>query len=267
MNTGFFKSSDSLERCVERLDRFDRITFAQLISDSEKPKRYVIKATYLYASKSQRKYRTFQPARGNLTQVNKEISTFDRFVVYGIPDSPHVAISFMKTPAATKQNLRFSNHLSPGQEVFMPRVISYLGPQNPEIVSLDPIIPVQTAITSAIVVLPPADVDAPNYTFFDFVTKTLNIFAATPQDNVCTGSFCDAQTNTASCPCTSSNPHKHWALGVIFSCDEFKDIARDKITVTSMKTAAVFISPEKLQWPLTNDAIDPFDLDDAVSYF
>ena len=148
----------------------------------------------------------------------------------------------------------------------MPCVTSYLGPKNLENMTLDPIIPVQVAITSTINVIPPADVDAPNYTIFEFVTKTLNIFAATQQDNVCTGSFCDSQTNTASCPCTTSDPHKHWVLGVSFSCDEFKDIARDKVTVTSMKTAVVFMSQEKLQWPLTNDAIDPFDLDDAVSW-
>ena len=175
-------------------------------------------------------------------------------------------IAFLKTPAATKHNLRFSNSRAPGQNVFiiMPRVVSYLGPQNPENVSNDPIIPVVTPVQSAINILPPADVDAANYTGFDFVTKTLNIFSATPQDNVCTGTFCDAQSNAATCPCTTSDPHKHWVLGITF-CDEFIDIARDQVTLTSLKTGAVFITVDKLQWPLTNDTIDPFDLDDAVS--
>ena len=72
MNTGFFKSCESLERCVERLDRFQDITFGHLISDQAKPMRYKVKAVYLYASKSLKKYRTYQPARGSLTQVNKD---------------------------------------------------------------------------------------------------------------------------------------------------------------------------------------------------
>ena len=269
MNSGFFKSSEPLDRCVGRLDRFEAITFGQLISDAPKPVRYRIKATYLYASKSQKKYRTFQPARGSLTQVNKEISTFDRFVVYGVPGTPHVLISFFKTPASTKHALRFSNYMSPGTDVYliMPRIASYLGPQNPEIITNDPVIPVATSQVSTINVMPPADVEAPNYTCFDFVTKSLNVFAATPQDNVCTGSFCDAQTNNASCPCTSSDPHKHWALGITFTCAEFDDIARSHIVLTSLKTSSVFISADKLQWPLTNDAIDAFDLDDSVSFY
>ena len=267
MNSGFFKSSESLERCMEKLGRFEDITFGQFTTDSPKPMRFKIKATYLYASKSQKKYRTFQPARGNLTQVNKEVTTFDRFLLLGIPGTPHVMISFLKTPAATKQNLRFNNHFAPGTDVFviMPRLASYLAPQNPEFVTNDPIIPVPTPSTATIIVMPPADVDAPNYTCFDFVTSTLNIFAATPQDNVCTGTFCDAQTNNASCACTMCDTHKHWALGVTFTCDEFQDIARDHVTLTSSKTSGVFIANEKLQWPLTNDTIDPFDLDDAVS--
>ena len=267
MLTGFFKSSESLERCVEKLDRFEETSFAQLISDQVKPIRYKVKATYLYCSKSQKKYRTFQPAKGSLTQVDKEITTFDRFLVLGLPETPHVMISFLKTPAASKQALRFSNHMAPGDNVFviMPRVISYLGPQNPEVLTSDPIIPIATSAMLQRPILPPADVDAPNYTFFDFVTHSLNIFCATPQDNVCTGTFCDSQTTTASCACTATDPHKHWALCVTFTCDQFSDIARDHVSLTSKRASAFFIAQEKLQWPLTNETIDPFDLDDAVS--
>ena len=268
MLTGFFKSSEPLERCVEKLDRFADTSFAQLISDQAKPIRYKVKAIYIYCSKSQKKYRTFQPAKGTLTQVNKEITTFDRFLVLGVPETPHVMISFLKTPAASKQALRFSNHMAPGDNVcvIMPRVISYLGPQNPEILTSDPIIPIARTAFLERPILPPADVDAPNYTYFDFVSNSLNVFSATPQDNVCTGTFCDSQTITASCACTATDPHKHWALCVTFTCDEFCDIARDHVSLTSKRTSAFFIAEEKLQWPLTNETIDPFDLDDAVSF-
>ena len=51
----------------------------------------------------------------------------------------------------------------------MPRVISYLGPQKPEIMSLDPIISLEMATfietfieTSTFIVLRPTDVDVPN---------------------------------------------------------------------------------------------------------
>ena len=46
----------------------------------------------------------------------------------------------------------------------MPRVLSYLGPQNPEVVTSDPLIPVATSLTTLANVMPAADVDAPNYT-------------------------------------------------------------------------------------------------------
>ena len=191
MLTGFFKSSESLERCVEKLDRFEETSFAQLISDQAKPIRYKVKATYLYCSKSQEKYRNFQPAKGSLTQVNKEITTFDRFLVLGVPETPHVMISFLKTPATSKQALRFSNHMAPGDNVYVikPRVISYLGPEYPEVLTSDPIIPIASTALLEQPILPPADVDAPSYTFFDFVTRSLDVFSATPQDNVCTGIF------------------------------------------------------------------------------
>ena len=269
MNSGFFKSSEPLDRCVARLDRFEAITFGQLISDAPKPVRFRIKATYLYASKSQKKYRTFQRARGTLTQVNTEISTFDRFIVYGVPGTPHVLITFLKTPAATKHVMRFSNYMSTGTDVYIitPRIASYLGPQNPEFITNDPVIPVDSSPIATINVMPPADVEAPNYTCFDFVTKSLNVFSATTQDYVCTGSFCDAQTKNASCLCTSSDPHKHWALGMTFTCAQFENIATSHFAMTSMKTSSVFISADKLQWPLTNDATDAFDLDHCVSFF
>ena len=72
MNTGSFKSSEPLERCVEKLDRFQEINFGYLISEQAKSSRFRIKATYLYASKAQKKYRMFQPARGSITQINRD---------------------------------------------------------------------------------------------------------------------------------------------------------------------------------------------------
>ena len=266
MTTGFFKVSESLERCGARLDRFEEISFGRFISDQNKPQRYKLKVVYLYASKSQKRYRTFQPAKGILTQVNKDITTFDRFLVLGIPQSPHVVISFLKTPAATKNVLRFSSSISPGDELFviMPQINSYLGPQNPEISTFDPLIPIATSVTLPNAVLPPTDVDAPNYTWFDFISKSIKVFTATAQDNVCTGTFCDAQTVVATCPCTCADSQKHWALALTFTCEEFNDIARTQISLVSKRSSRVFISVEKLAWPLTNDSIDQFELDDAV---
>ena len=104
MNTGSFKSSEPLERCVEKLDRFQEINFGYLISEQAKSSRFRIKATYLYASKAQKKYRMFQPARGSITQINKEITIFDRFSVLWVPGTPHVWVSFLKSAASTKQS-------------------------------------------------------------------------------------------------------------------------------------------------------------------
>ena len=80
-----------------------------------------------------------------------------------------------------------------------------IGPQNTETFTTDPVIRVITPPIATIPILPPADVDAPNYTCHDFVTKLSNVCAATQQDSVYTASFCDEQTNNSSCPCIASD--------------------------------------------------------------
>ena len=78
--SGFFKVSESWETCQTKVDGFKDISFGSLISNENKPAKYKIRATYLYATRAQKKYRTFQPARGSLAQVNKDITTvFIRF--------------------------------------------------------------------------------------------------------------------------------------------------------------------------------------------
>ena len=64
----------------------------------------------------------------HLAAVNKEVTTFDRFLVLGIPSSPHVMTMFLKTPAATKLNLKLSQPMSPGSPLYviMPRIVSFL---------------------------------------------------------------------------------------------------------------------------------------------
>ena len=177
---GFFKPSASLDMCVNNLHRFQDVSFGTLISSDKKPRLFKIQAVYLYATKSQKKYRMYAPAKGNLAAVNKEITTFDRFLVLGIPSSPHVVTMFLKTPAATKLNLKFSQHLSPGSPLYviMPRIVSFLSPQNPEIVSSDPLIPVANNTFQQLYTLPPADVDSPNFTWFDFASTTVEVFQA-----------------------------------------------------------------------------------------
>ena len=263
---GFFKPGASLEMCVNNLRRFDDVSFGTLISSDRKPRLYKVQAIYLYATKSQKKYRMYAPAKGNLTAVNKEITTFDRFLVLGIPSSPHVVTMFLKTPAATKLNLKFSQHMSPGSPLYiiMPRIVSFLSPQNPEIVSADPLIPVPTNSFRQLYTLPPADVDSPNFTWFDFASNSVEVFQANAQDSVCIGTFCDSQTNQLSCPCTCTVPEKKWVLSLTFMCDELAGIARDQVVFVSQALSRVFVSNEMLKWPLTNDIIDPFDMDDAV---
>ena len=138
---GFCKPGDSLEKCVANIHRFTDVSLGYL-SSKKKPRLYKVRVIYLYATKSQKKYRMYAPAKGNLAAVNKEVTTFDRFLVLGIPSSPHVMTMFLKTPAATKLNLKFSQLMSPGSplHVIMPRIVSFLSTQNPEIVSADPLI-------------------------------------------------------------------------------------------------------------------------------
>ena len=154
---------------------------------------------------------TSQPAKGYLTQVNNEATSFDRFLVYCIPSSPHVMISFLK-PQQQRNNLRFSTHMPPGHPVYviMPRAISYFSPQNPEFVASDSIIPVSEYFLLQLYTLHPADVGAPNFIWFDFVSNKIKVFTATAQDNICTGSFCEAQITQKIYPCTVSIPYKHW---------------------------------------------------------
>ena len=263
---GFFKPGDSLQKCVANLQRFTDVPFGTLRSSEKKPRLYKVRVIYLYATKSQKKYRMYAHAKGNLAAVNKEVTTFDRFLVLGIPSSPHVMTMFLKMPAATKLNLKFSQLMSPGSPLYviMPRIVSFLSPQNPEIVSADPLIPVSSDTFEQLYTLPPADVDSPNFTWFNFASTTVEVFQANAQDNVCIGTFCDSQTSQLSCPCTCTVPEKKWVLSLTFMCSELADFARDQAVFVSQALLRVFICNDMLKWLLTNDIIDPFDLDDAV---
>ena len=87
----------------------------------------------------------------------------------------------------------------------MPRIVSFLSPQNPKIVSADPLIPVPNNTFQQLYTLPAADVDSPNFTWFDFASTTVEVFQANAQNNVCVGTFGDSQL---SCPCTCTVPKK-----------------------------------------------------------
>ena len=156
-------------------------------------------------------------------------------------------VCFLKTPASTKCNLRFSCHMSPGDEVFltMPRIVSYLSSQNREIAIFDPFIPAPNIVNIGSIpkyTLPPTDVESPNFTYFDFVSHSIEVFAATPQDNLCTGNFCDDQSIANSCPCTIADNHEHWSMCLTFNCAEVANIAREHVTLVSKSMSRVFIS-------------------------
>ena len=117
-------------------DRFQERSFVHLNSQQMDRIRYKVKSTNIDCSTN---YQKFQSAKGNWTQVSKQMQTnndINRFVVLRLlPETPHIRVSFVKTLVAKNQSLRFRKHLTSGDAVHVirPRFICYKGTQNHEI--------------------------------------------------------------------------------------------------------------------------------------
>ncbi len=263
----FLKSAYNLAECQRRMPRFNTVTFAD-ITDNPHPMQNLVKvrATVLYSTKAIKKYRTVVPAKNKLPSSNREITTFHRFLVFGIPGSVNTMVLFSKNASQTKDLLRFSSEFRPGDDVWilLPQVQSYLSPQTPEITTNEPFVPCEPAEWPMYVeIQPPDDVEVDNYVHFDFITQSLSVNAGV-QDNMCMGSLCDGQNENASCACTNPGNQRRWLVALTVMCDEIQSNTRCGVSLTSERTSRVFVHGDALSWPLANHWNDALDLHTSV---
>ena len=254
------------EQCQQLLNRYEPVDFSQLTDlDERKPRRFFLKATYLHASKSARQMRTWMPNKKGSGGAYKETPVCDRFLVFGVPGTSHILLCFTPSPQVSKKVLRFSSTVKPGQLMYLinPDVKSFLG-DNLVVILNNPLLPVPN-VNQFDPVLPPTDLDKPHYAHFNFVTKSLRLASVSPSDSVCSGSFCDGQSETKACACIVSDCRKHWALNFIIICDEFEAMAKDDISYTSTQTTALFVANNVQVLPLSDPHIDSINMEDNVS--
>ncbi len=264
----FLKISWDVNTCRNRLERFETVHFPDIILDDKKLRSPCkIKCVLLYSTRAVKKYRLSVPAKKNLQASSKEITTFDRFLLFGVPGTPHVMVMFLENKSKTKDVLKFSSQIRPGDDVYivMPSVVSFIAPQTPEVKTDEPLVPccpdeVQPLYQA---ILPPDDTKVENYVYFDFITTSLSVVSSC-EDQVCTGVFCDGQMEAGACGCTMVSAQKKWAVSLKAICDELDANARTDITVRSHRTSFVLVHQDTLSWPLVNDFIDPFAIHEAV---
>ena len=213
-----------------------------------------------------KKYKINVSAKRNLVQSNREITTFDRFFVFGVPGTANTMVLFSKDSAQTKSLMRLSGHLRQGNAVWIlqPSCHGTLTPQTPEIPTAEALIACKEAILPPILVMPPADVLMEKYVYFDFITRKLDATAST-QDNVCACSFCDRQNGGGFRACTIAAPKKHWLVSLSLTMEELAPKTRSDVVFCSERTTRVFVDANTLMWPMSNAWIDPVHIDDAVS--
>ncbi len=246
--------------------RFIEVDFGQITSNVRMVGELIkIRAKLLYSSKYSKKHHLKYPAKDQLPAYTKEVKFYDRFLVFGVPGTANAMGMFTHTIWQSNDMLRFSCYICPGDDVWivMPRVSSFLAPQTPEIFTKEPLVPCCDTYETVAHILPPADVLNENYQHFDFVTNTLTV-AASIQENVCTGSFCDGQTETSSCACLIASPESHWLVTLNLLCDELEANTRGAIDFCSERTSKTLVGDETLSLPASHDDVDALDLHDSV---
>ena len=246
-------------------NQFDLVTFSQLCDlDHRKPRRFYIRCSYLHAARSIKKMRTWQPNKKGSGGVMKETPSCDRFLVFSVPGTPHVMLVFTQNPYDTKILLRFSNDIRPGDAIYLPNpdVRSFIG-DNLVVTMSNPLIAM--AIANAYpIVMPPTNMEKAQYVSFNFVSKSIQLAAVVPTDGVCNGTFCDSQNERDSCACIVADSRRHWALKLTFVCDEFDEMAKGNVVLSSKASTNLFVVPAVTNLPLSDPLIDSTAMGDAV---
>ena len=119
---GFLKASFTLQQCQEKCEniRFPAIDFGVLSEGLAVLGKRKIVAVYLYSTAVKKPYmKLYQPKAKNGVARQQENVAYDRFHLFGNPNTPHVFIVFTETPAISGAFLRFGGSVSPGTEVFI----------------------------------------------------------------------------------------------------------------------------------------------------
>ena len=270
MSGGFLKFDWNLETCIKKVrEKFELSDFSELLDPNRqlRGKKTYMHVVYLYSTCNKKKFTIWEPRRGNKQQKVKTVTEhYDRFHAFGIPKTRNVVLMFTTKEQESRDFLRFSKSLYPGEDVLlvMPRQEGQVV-QSPVINVRDPVLPIGTNLSIAVAVPPPSKVSQASYNFFDFVSKSVYIICATTIDNTCKGSLCDGQTGKDACACVAAPPAKHWSLQIAFGCDEFEAIDKDEVAIISNQVCRLFVHDSIRKWPLNNESLDPLDLDDSVS--
>ena len=261
-----FSTLDNLNAAQDQVVRnFIQINYSELISFERKPLRYNLPAVVLHASKSARKMRSWKPNKnGGGSMV--ESPSCHRFLVLSIPGSRHVLLCFTENASQTQKVLKWSPNIYPGCQVWVmnPRVQSFVQ-DNAIIILNEPLIPLPDQQSENVNVFPPVNMVKAQYSSFDFVSTSVHLRSAVPVDGVCAGSFCDSQSELNPCSCTASNNQKKWCLQILFDCDEFENMNRNDVSITSMRTTKIFVDTGVLTLPLCDSNTNTVDMEDAVS--
>ena len=262
---GFMKPGWNLQMCRDRsIQHFNLLTYAQLIDDAPPQGRTRIRVCYLHTTSIKKPMTKTFPLRRGMQRQPEPVS-YDRFHLFGIPNSPHVLVIFSEKEAHSKTFMRFGAHLFPGVEVLLLSPHRHGSINNtPVVVTHDPMIPMEDSVLNR-PVLPPANVNQPGYVFFDFVSTNIHLIDATSVNGTCKGSVCDAQTGNDRCGCLNAPSDRHWALNVCFTCPQLDDISHNRLSLTSKRVTRLFMDRSVYMWPENDPRVDPFLMDDMVN--
>ena len=223
---------------------------------------FKMRAVYLYTSVAKKSFtKNWQPRRGSSASRLSEPVNFDRFHAFGIPQSPQVVLVFGKSEMQSSDFLRYSNHFTAGDEVWLilPKFDGNVQ-QNLILRFEEPVVPVETKLPFVEDVMPPSNVLHGSYVFFDFISHRISVHQASPLDHTCSGVLCDGQFGSGTCGCTKAPAKRHWTLLVTFSCPEIDEFANDELNIISNRQTRLLIDTNVRSWPATDARVDPFEI-------
>ena len=269
MSIGYIKIDKPLQEVEDIVrQKFQTKQYNEVISDEyDLPSRYKLKCVFLYATANPKKLTYYKPAKNTFKVRHQEVSSYDRFLIFGVEGTNHVLLSFTQTSLESRRILGYSQQITPGTPVWVlcPKVIGYLKTtQNPLISINDPLIP---SARWTLYKAPPNDINVPNYVFFDFQPTNFRIVQAMPKDNVCTGKLCDAQGANPPCSCIVAESKRHWAITFKISCNELNErITGEKnVEITSSSLTKLLVHTNKRTEQLSSDNVDTFEMEDKVT--
>ena len=210
--------------------------------------------------------RYYSFTRSNASKKTSRASIFNRFILLGVDRERQCVALFTDNIDHTKVLLKYFPDIQPGTrvDVLNPRLRGYIGETNTALITTSqPLIP-YTLHSPLQNLLPKPVTENEDYSYFNFVTKDLQIGNATYVGNMCNSCLCDGSGDKNDpCGCISAS-FRATGLQMDLFCEEF-DL--DRVDVPIISHSSVMLGTIVMREKFDVFAMPSHTVDDGVRKF